>query len=925
MYTRALWIVLLCGLFTMNLSATTPKPEHPRPDWRRDTWRCLNGTWQFSFEEGQSGEESRWQDWPSTKVKTRDIVVPFPWESRLSGIHEPDRRGTGWYFQIFEVPAEWRGKRVWLVIGAADFETTVWVNGTQVGHHLGGYDPFGFDITAVCRRSDENHLVVRVIDHLDRSQPSGKQTGWYTPTSGMWQTVYLEARGTTYIENAAVATDANTGTVSWSMEVAGDLSQPLYLEVAPEPDPEGLRPAPTFGRAQTFPVKSKELEFQIDVDSPRLWAPGSPNLYFCRLTLKTDDQILDSVHTYFGIRSITRKALGSKSYEYVYLNGRPIYLMGALDQSFNPDGVYTFPDDQATRLDVENALDFGFNFLRIHIKLEEPRFYYWADRLGLLIMQDMPNFSRYDERAKEYFTTMLDAAIERDINHPCIFSWVLFNETWGLEKHKTNEGQEWVKELVHRTKRIDPTRLVEDNSPCRYDHVLTDINSWHFYIYDFERARKHIQEVVDKTYPGSKFNYIGDHTQGTEPFMNSEYGGVSAGMGDRDISWCFHYLTTELRRHEKICGYIYTELQDIEWEHNGMMDYDRSPKTFGYEELVPVPEGQPPFSYRDLNKTDFVGIDIPPLALQKPGETMRVATWISRFSGEGDETVLVSWRLSGMGIMGDTWRSAGLRTRASAPLWAVSPLTNLEIGPLPEEPMVFVLCVAAEDRDGNVIARNFATFHTLTAPAPREEISGRRCVLRWKPGETTAEFWNNKLRRFDNGGKIYGEDRGRVEYRVKVPAVVVAARPEKIEILVELGAHAGTAKIDWPQRIRETDYPQTEPDKKFQTDISVLINGSTIGTFLIPDDPADIRGLLSNLPGKQKHPGSYGFLQRIPLSPDVVSKIFAGAEKDVWLRIAFHVKENAAHRGGISIYGEREGRYPVDPSLIITTKREIEE
>ncbi|MFH1738482.1 MAG: sugar-binding domain-containing protein [bacterium] len=922
MGSRIVSILFICGVFGMNVLAEIPKGEHPRPDWRRDTWQCLNGTWQFAFEEGRSGEDASWQNWPGTAVETRDIVVPFPWESRLSGIHEPDRRGTGWYFRSFEFPEDWQNKRVWLTVGAADFDATVWVNGTRIGGHEGGYNPFSFDITDACRPETENHLVIRVIDLLDKSQPSGKQTGWYTPTSGIWQTVYLEALEKTYIEDATICADAGAETVSWSVKIAGDPETPIILEVAPEPDPEGLVTAPIFGAAQTYPVDKPQLDFDINVPLPRLWTPGSPDLYFCRLTLKTEERVLDTIHTYFGIRSITRQPLGGdKPYEYIYLNDRPIYLMGALDQSFNPDGVYTFPDDDATRFDVEKALDFGFNFLRIHIKLEEPRFYYWADRLGLLIQQDMPNFNRFDERAKELFTPMLDAAVQRDKNHPCIFSWVLFNETWGLDQHKTEEGQEWVKELVRHTKKSDPTRLVEDNSPCRYDHVLTDINSWHFYIYDYEKARQHIQEVVDKTYPGSAFNYIGGNVQGTEPFMNSEYGGVSAGSGDRDISWCLHYLTTELRRHEKICGYIYTELQDIEWEHNGMMDYDRSPKNFGYEELIPVPERQPPFSYRDINHADFLGIDLTPLEARKPGEAMSVPTWISRFSGEGDETLLVNWRLSGVNALGETWRSGGVRTRTSAPHFAVSPLVNVDLGTLPEEPMLYVLCVAAEDTNRNLIARNFATFHTLTQPSPREEITGRQCILRWKPGDVSTEIWNNKLQRFDDGSKVFGEATGRLEYSIQIPDAVMEAHPAEMEILVELGAHAGTAKIDWPERFKDTDYPQTEPDKKFPTDITVLVNGVTIETLLIPDDPADIRGLLSNLSGR--HPSSYGYLRRIVLSEEQVMKISAEKEKGNPLRLAFQVRENAAHRGGISIYGEREGRYPLDPTLIIKTRNEI--
>ena len=186
----------------------------------------------------------------------------------------------------------------------------------------------------------------------------------------------------------------------------------------------------------------------------------------------------------------------------------------------------------------------------------------------------------------------MPAAIARDYNSPSIIAWIIFNETWGLTNHDTGDSHRWVRKMYLETKKLDPTRLVEDNSPCHYNHVDSDINSWHYYINDYDRVRQHVQRVVDQTYPGSSYNYVGKNdlgdnfVQGIAPLMNSEFGGIAARSGDQDIAWCFKYQTTELRRHNKICGYVYTELDDIEWEHNGLVNYDRSPKGFGYEAFV---------------------------------------------------------------------------------------------------------------------------------------------------------------------------------------------------------------------------------------------------------------------------------------------------------------------------------------------------
>ena len=392
------------------------------------------------------------------------------------------------------------------------------------------------------------------------------------------------------------------------------------------------------------------FEFQISDElfkpTAMLWSPATPYLYAGDLLLtegefnpKNPAELAafeknladaDRIKTYFGLREIKRGKLPGEDFERVFLNGKPIYLRGALDQSFNPKGIYTGPTDEFLRSDIEAAKKLGLNFLRIHIKPDEPRRLYWADKLGLLIMEDMPNTWNQNAEARKAWEHTMSEIVPRDRNHPAIFAWVAFNETWGLvhpQYKQDKDTQKWVQSMLAEIRTLDPTRLVEDNSPCNYDHVAgTDLNSWHFYIDDHDAAKRHIDEVVARSVPGSTFNYVPGQTMNTAPLINSEYGSVSAGGGDRDVSWGFRDLTTLLRKQPKIQGYVYTELSDIEWEHNGFLDYDRSPKEFGYGEFV---KGMTP---ADLQGADFVGYDAPPAIVAKVGEVVSVPVFVSHYS-----------------------------------------------------------------------------------------------------------------------------------------------------------------------------------------------------------------------------------------------------------------------------------------------------
>ena len=638
---------------TGNHNTDIPRPEYPRPDFQRGTsegidWICLNGTWEFAFDPDDIGEQNQWFALESTSDSpwTLQIQVPYPWESlaawgdeeqadnatylsknvylnpeevtcggldREGNYRDAPRHTIGWYRKTVSIPENWGDRRVILKFGAVDWETTVWVNGQIIGTYENGYLPFEFDITDALTPGESARIVVRAYDAQNHGeQLAGKQIGWYVRTSGIWQSVYLEPRNKTHIAQCHITPDIDNASATFAVKVDG------YTKNTEVGNRNSLLLRWTCdgleGTVEVSGDSDTHWTITIPPEQLRLWDVDTPNLYDVTLELLTEDTVIDRIFTYFGMRKVSIAKAPGGDYQYIYLNNRPIYLLGALNQSFNPEGVYTFLTDEAIRRDIERAKEFGFNFLRLHIKVDEPRLYYWADKLGMLFMCDIPNFGDYTETAKARLEQTLRGNIARDYNHPSIISWCNFNETWGLggrEYKDMHERQEWVREMYYLAKSLDTTRLIEDNSPCLYDHVETDINSWHFYINDYEDAKEHIANVVEETYPGSAFNYVGGNLQNEAPLINSEYGGISAGAGDKDVSWCFKYLTNELRLHPKICGYIYTELQDIEWEHNGFMNYDRSIKAFGYD-------------YLDINTLDFIAIDYPPGTTVTPGEQIRL-------------------------------------------------------------------------------------------------------------------------------------------------------------------------------------------------------------------------------------------------------------------------------------------------------------
>lgn len=922
--SRAVFCVVLLFVLGPVVAAQEtkiPRPEHPAPDAVREHWLNLNGPWQFCFDRNDEGRNAGWFG-PTVPGFNQTITVPFGWESELSGIHKTDYRGVAWYRRSFSVPNDFpTANRVWLRFGAVDWRADVWVNGQLVASHEGGYTPFEADITDALKAGAPAVVTVRTFDPTDPNLPTGKQVGWYTPTSGIWQTVWLESRPKGHIGPFRIQTTIEPAAAQFQVALVGlprGESTVTVSSTDPTVEPASFKVTATGDEARTRSAFVEDAalsgKLSLAVREPKLWTPESPHLYDVTIELKTPDGQTDTVKTYFGLRTIARGKYGDAPFERILLNGKPLYLRAALDQSFNPKGIYTAPDDEFLKRDMIIAKTVGLNGLRIHIKPDEPRRLYWADRFGLLILEDMPNTWRQNEAARKSWEGTMREVVARDRNHPAIVTWVAFNETWGLgkpEEYKADRGtQAWVGSMVSTIRKLDPTRLVEDNSPCYYDHVEnTDLNSWHFYIDHHEQARKHIADVVARTRPGSEFNYCPGLAQGTAPLINSEYGGVSAGGGDRDISWCFRDLTTLLRKEPMIQGYVYTELSDIEWEHNGFVNYDRSPKAFGYDEFLPG------MLVTELNGADFIGYDCPPVIVGRPNQQVSIPVFVSHYS-ERKGPVALRWWASGFDDRTDLVTVSEPRSRPAE--WTPYGVNALEpvTFSLPARPFVGAVLLTLRDEKNQRIAANFVNIVVKPErPLPRVERQGdHEVVLRFTPDADARQGWSGRPAAQKPRGKAFGRGTGFLEYRLHLPDSIVRAKPEAYALRLEMASKSDREKLDWPSRTNRQDYPQTDM-RKWPSTLEISFNGQVIAREELEDDPADARGVLSHL--AQVDHGSYGELveNEGPI-PDAVKEELANGRPLV-LRLA--VPEKAEHPGGLCLFGADTGQFPFDPTIVITT------
>ncbi|HPG41957.1 MAG TPA: glycoside hydrolase family 2 TIM barrel-domain containing protein [bacterium] len=920
-------LAIIGCVYTLTLSAqpfdgqNIPLPEHPRPDFMRSAWLNLNGPWDFRFDGANVGLTEQWF---SGNVKfNKSIMAPFPWGSNLSGVK--DEADIAWYGRDITIPAAWQESRIVLVIGACDWHTTAWLDGALLGEHRGGYTPFEFTFPADLDRSVSHRLVLRVDDTPHPFKLEGKQG--YGRAAGIWQTVYLEARPSIAVQTIHLTPDIDHNKVNVKVVLNTPAAKNLQLTL----EIKGSA-TPSFLTEKKISKGKQDVQFDVSIDNPRLWSLDDPYLYDVTATL-TGNGETDRVDTYFGMRKISVGNMPGTDIPYILLNNKPVYLQLTLDQSYHPDGFYTFPSDEFMRDEILRTRRIGLNGQRIHVKVGIPRKLYWADKLGVLIMADVPN--SWGEPGPEMRAEMEYAfrqMLQRDYNHPAIFSWILFNETWGLFTNRTYlpETQLWVADMFKLAKTLDASRLIEDNSPCNHDHVVTDMNTWHAYLPGYA-WKEELDRIVKDTFPGSSWNFAPGYTQANQPNLNSECGnvwGYQGSTGDVDWSYDYHRMMNEFRRHPQICGWLYTEHHDVINEWNGYYRFDRSNKYTGLEEIVPG------MTLNDLHGAFYISTGQDICRAVNPGAVVSVPLFASFMTDHyAGAELLLKTELAFCDNLG---RQSVIPQQDIKILGA--PWMNRELEPLavtmPNTPGLAILRLVLQDAAGSALHHNFTSFVVGNSPSPRRETlsSGDDVfeVLRFAPASFTTAQWSVKEWNVLEGLKVNGAGSGYFEYKVKWPEQVKPASVQEAVFRAELGSKQLFGKDREDAGDMDGDYmrgqgahdPSLNPNAYPMTDetvypgaVEILVNGVSLGQFDLPDDPADHRGLLSwfSQPqdGKLREAGSYGTL----ISANIPAQALKAAAAAGELVIRLQVSEALPH--GLAIYGERFGRYPVEPMVIL--------
>ncbi len=596
--------VLRHGVSLKTTSDLTYSHGYPRPQLERADWQSLNGPWEFAID-----HQARFS-LPGQVTFDREILVPFSPETAASGISDTGFYRAVWYRRRFTAPALTDGHRLYLHFGAVDYSASVWVNGRFAGAHTGGYCPFHFDVTDLLHEAGEQTIEVRAEDDpSDLAKPRGKQDWqldahsiWYPRTTGIWQTVWLERVPAAFLDSLRWIPNVERWEIAFEASIAGKRIDGLKLNVR-------LHVGNFLVADDTYGVVAGEVNRRIGLSDPGiddyrndlLWTPSSPTLIQAQISLLDENgKIIDSALSYTALRSVVLQG------DRFCLNSRPYQLRMVLDQGYWPETGLTSPGDDALRRDVELAKQMGFNGVRKHQKIEDPRYLYWADTLGLMVWEEMPSAYRFTRDSIERLSREWAEAIARDSSHPCIVAWVPFNESWGVPDLPDSPSQRhYVQALYHMTKTLDPTRPVIGNDG--WESVATDVIGIHDYDDQPSRIanRYGIDEVQTALFkrerPGGRLLML-DGQRSDQPIMLTEFGGI-AFSPDTQGTWGYTRSESSAQFAERystllgvvrslvsLAGFCYTQFTDTYQEANGILYADRTPK-FPLEEIAVATRG----------------------------------------------------------------------------------------------------------------------------------------------------------------------------------------------------------------------------------------------------------------------------------------------------------------------------------------------
>jgi hypothetical protein len=531
-----------------QVSPTNVHPEYPRPQLVRPDWLNLNGLWDYAIRPSTAEAPDHYDG---------KILVPFPLESALSGVGKPlDDQSALWYRRTFTIPPGWKGRRVRLQFGAVDWYCKVRVNGRETGQHRGGYGRFAFDITDELHWDREEEIIISVTDPTEGDQPRGKQSRkpegiFYSSNSGIWQTVWLEPVSTVCIDDLSLTPDVDAKGLRLRVAV-NTLAEDISVEVVARAS--GQEAGHVGGMANT--------ELFLPIANPKLWSPNEPFLYDLEVRLKGADQEIDRVSSYFGLRKVSLLQ-NKKGFTSIGLNDQPLFQIGTLDQGFWPDGIYTAPTDEALRSDISFLKSAGFNLARKHVKIEADRWYYWCDKLGLLVWQDMPSGNNATPAGQREFEAELLHMVSDLYNHPAVIVWVLFNEGW---------GQYDTQRLAQRLKTLDPSRLV-DNASGWTDMRAGDIVDVHNYPGPAAPPPEPRRAAVL-----GEFGGLGLIVEG-HSWSPTRHWGYRMEPDSQALAKSYSRLVRQISVLHDVRGLsaaVFTQTTDVETECNGLLSYDRA-------------------------------------------------------------------------------------------------------------------------------------------------------------------------------------------------------------------------------------------------------------------------------------------------------------------------------------------------------------